>query len=246
MEARIAKREQFRPTPRTIERPQLPKQIDQGPLRPAAAPNRTELIQENDVLLREMQHRVGNSLQIIASILVLHARQAQSDEARLHLENAHRRILAVATVQRFLYSAQAVERVELKTYLRHLCESLSASVVGESRVAIEVQADDDRVSPVAARNIGLIVTELVINALKHGFTADAAKGLIVVSYRVAGDGWRLSISDNGVGTPQGDQRPAHIGLGMAIVSALVTQLDAQLHVAADSRGRSVTVSHGVG
>jgi chemotaxis protein methyltransferase CheR len=133
--------------------------------------------------------------------------------------------------------------MDLAPYLRHLCDRLSASVVGESRVAIDVQADADTVSPVVARNIGLIVSELVINALKHGFT-DAAKGRIVVAYRVEGDGWRLSISDNGVGTPQGDQDPVHTGWGMSIVSALVKQLDGCLQVSAGPRGRSVTVCHG--
>lgn len=243
MEARIATRGQFRPTPpRATEWPQSFPHADRGSQQSPAAAGSSDPFQGSDLLLREMQHRVGNSLQIIASILALHARQTQSQEARLHLEDAHRRILAVATVQRFLYLSQNVEQVELAPYLSHLCDGLSASVTSESRVAIAVQGDADRVSPMVARNIGLIVTELVINALKHGFSTDAAKGRIVVSYRVEGGGWRLSISDNGVGTSQGEPDPAHIGLGMAIVAALVKQLDGSLHVAADSCGRSVTVS----
>ena len=169
-------REPLRTTPFVIERPPSFPEIHAGsqqyPTERMAA-----LLQHKETLLQEVHHRVGNSLQIIASILALDARKVHSEEARLHLENAHRRILAVATVQQQLQTAREGGDLELAAYLRQLCENLTASVVGDSaRIAIDVQADTGTVSSAVAMNMGLIVTELVINALKHAFMADAAAG----------------------------------------------------------------------
>jgi chemotaxis protein methyltransferase CheR len=137
--------EPLRATPFVIERP-FPFPAMEArrykPERVAAA-----LLQHKETLLREMQHRVGNSLQIIASILALDARKVRSVEARLHLENAHRRILAVATVQQQLQTSRESGDFELAAYLRQLCDNLTASVVGDTtRIEIDVQADAGTVS----------------------------------------------------------------------------------------------------
>jgi len=201
------------------------------------------LLQHKDTLLQEVHHRVGNSLQIIASILALDARKVHSDEARLHLENAHRRILAVATVQQQLQISREGSEFELAAYLRQLCENLTASVVGNTaRIAIDVQADVGAVSSAVATNIGLIVTELVINALKHAFIAEAAAGRITVTYRVEGHGWRLTVSDNGVGKLNGHQHPSALGLGTGIVAALVKQLNGRLETAIGPNGSGTAIS----
>ena len=91
-------------------------------------------------------------------------------------------------------------------------------------------------------NVGLIVTELVINALKHAFMADAATGRIMVTYRVEGHGWRLTVSDNGVGKPNGDQSPSATGFGTGIVAALVRQLDGRLETLTGLNGLGTWVS----
>jgi two-component sensor histidine kinase len=186
---------------------------------------------------------VGNSLQIIASILALDACKVHSEEARLHLENAHRRILAVATVQQQLQAVHEGGEFELTAFLRQLCENLTASIVGDStRIAIDVRAHAGTVSSAVAMNMGLIVTELVINALKHAFVADAATGKIMVTYRVEGRGWRLTVSDNGVGKAIGDQSSAAIGLGTGIVAVLVRQLDARLETSSGPKSFGTSIS----
>jgi two-component sensor histidine kinase len=237
-------REPLRTTAFVIERPRLFPEIDGR--RPKLTPERmATLLQHKDTLLREVHHRVGNSLQIIASILALDARKVHSEEARLHLENAHRRILAVATVQRQLQDSRGGGAIELAAYLRQLCESLTASVVGDSkRIAIEVRADTGMVSSAVAMNVGLIVTELVINALKHAFTADAGTGGIAVTYRVDGHGWMLTVADNGVGEPNGDRHLSAPGLGTSIVAALVQQLDGRIEtsVGPNGFGTSITIT----
>src|SRR6476469_7218224 len=127
-----------------------------------------ELLKQKEVLLQEMQHRVANSLQIIASILLLKARTVQSEEIRMHLQDAHQRVMSVATVQEQLHASGLNERIEIGPYLTKLCASLAASMVGARRpVSIKVQATSGSVNSSEAVSLGLIVTELVINALKH-------------------------------------------------------------------------------
>jgi chemotaxis protein methyltransferase CheR len=204
------------------------------------------LLQQKDILLREMQHRVANSLQIVATVLALDARKAQSEEARLYLQHAQRRILAVAMVQRHLDPSSQEGNLELSGYLHELCESLTASLVGDTtRIAISVGAERCMVSSKVAMSLGLIVTELVINALKHAFAPDAASGLIVVTHRAEGEGWVLAVSDNGVGKPAGEHEPASSGVGATIVEALVKQLDGRMQTSSDRHGRSVTIAHGL-
>ena len=141
-----------------------------------------ELLQAKEILLQEMQHRVANSLQIIASILLLKARTVQSEETRLHLRDAHQRVMSVATVQQQLHASGLNEKIEIGPYLSKLCDSLAASMVGERRpLSIKVQANSGRATSSEAVSLGLIVTELVINALKHRFQEDE-EGEILVCY----------------------------------------------------------------
>ena len=173
-----------------------------------------DLLQAKEILLQEMQHRVANSLQIIASILLLKARTVQSEETRLHLREAHQRVMSVATVQQQLQASGLNERIEIGPYLTKLCASLAASMVGERRaLSIKVQATSGGAISSEAVSLGLIVTEFVINALKHGFPA-GAEGEILVSYdaqefRLAPFGCRQWIGDAGSERPGPTWRPRH-------------------------------------
>jgi two-component sensor histidine kinase len=201
-----------------------------------------ELLQAKEVLLQEMQHRVANSLQIIASILLLKARTVQSEETRLHLQDAHQRVMSVATVQEQLHASGLNERIEIRPYLTKLCASLAASMVGERRaLSIKVQATSGGATSSEAVSLGLIVTELVINALKHGFPA-GAEGEILVRYDVQDSDWRLSVSDNGSGTQDGEGEPVHTGLGTSIVEALAHQLNAIVQKTSGPEGTAVTIT----
>ena len=145
-----------------------------------------ELLREKDMLLEEMQHRVANSLQIIASILLIKARTVQSEEARRQLEDAHQRVLSVSAVQQHLHIAGRNEPIEVGSYLSKLCETLAQSMIGDSRpISLKVEADAGTAVSREAVSIGLIVTELVMNALKHAFPALKPGAAIVVSYKVA-------------------------------------------------------------
>ena len=203
-----------------------------------------ELLQQKEMLLEEMQHRIVNSLQIIASILMLKARAVTSDEARRHLQDAHRRVMSVAAVQEHLHSSGRADLIEIAPYLSKLCASLAESMIGESRPAkLVVVADQGSVASADAISLGLIVTELVINALKYAFPNQDKAGLVTVRYEINGTAWKLSVSDNGVGRAEGNGSPAKGGLGTSLVTALAHQLDAQVLTSSGPTGLSVSVTH---
>ena len=213
--------------------------------RRAAEREMQQLLHQKELLLEEMQHRIANSLQIIASILLLKAGTVQSEETRLHLQDAHKRVMSVAAVQQHLRASGHGEPIEVGPYLSKLCATLAESMIGENRsVSVEVLAEAGTVSSSSAVNIGLIVTEGMINALKHAFPPDKKDGRIVVAYRVNGLDWKLSIADNGVGQlNEGPEIVAKTGLGTSIVNALAQQLDAGVDLVTGPAGTIVTVSH---
>jgi chemotaxis protein methyltransferase CheR len=203
-----------------------------------------ELLQQKDTLLEELQHRIANSLQIIASIILMKARAVQSEETRFHLEDAHKRVLSIAAVQKQLHVAAAAGAIEIAPYLSRLCESLAHSMIGDTRpISLKVVGEGGRATSRQAESLGLIVTELVMNALKHAFPDDKAKGQIVVAYDMIGTNWKLSISDNGIGKPAGGFAQGKSGLGTGIVKALANQLDAQVETLAGPEGTTVSITH---
>ncbi|QMW24556.1 PAS domain-containing protein [Sandaracinobacteroides saxicola] len=204
-----------------------------------AASRQEELIREKAVLMQEIQHRVANSLQIIASVLMQSARRVQSDESRGHLTDAHHRLMSVATLQRQLSSSSA-DVVTLRVYFAQLCNSIGASMIHDrDKLTLTVKCDDTIVGSDESVGLGLIVTELVINALKHGFP-DGAGGAIVVSYRAEGEQWRLRVTDSGLGMPPAGV-PTPAGLGSTIVEALAKRLGARIEISARQPGTRVSI-----
>jgi len=203
-----------------------------------------ELLKQKEILLEEMQHRIVNSLQIIASILMLKARAVDSPETRQHLQDAHRRVMSIAAVQKHLHSSSRVDMIEIGPYLEKLCGSLADSMISESSSAtIDVQADSGTVLSGDAISLGLIVTELVINALKYAFPDQNKQATVRVRYEVQGRDWKLSVSDNGVGRPENMTSPVKGGLGTSLVKALAQQLDAKVEIESGPAGLTVSVTH---
>ncbi|MDB5705761.1 MAG: histidine kinase [Sphingomonas bacterium] len=202
-----------------------------------------ELLRQKQVLLQEMQHRVANSLQIIASILLLKARAVSSEETRFHLKDAHQRVMSVAAVQQYLNAVDGLDQIEVHNYLEKLCTGLASSMVGEGNpIAITEQADQGMIESSIAVSLGLIVTELVINAIKYAFPGGKPDAAIRVSYEIDDKDWKLSVSDNGVGKkdPANASEP---GLGTSIVDALAKQLGAKVERRGDAEGMTVSITH---
>jgi two-component sensor histidine kinase len=200
-----------------------------------------DLLREKAILLQEVQHRVANSLQIIASILMQSARRVQSEETRSYLWDARSRVMSIATVQQQL-AASRLGDVALRPYFTQLCESLGASMIHDhDHQSIEVHTDDSAVLADVSVSLGLIVTELVINALKHAFPG-GRDGKIRVDYVSHGPNWTLSVGDDGVGMPA-DPGGVTPGLGTSIVEALAKQLHARVHASDARPGTTISVIH---
>jgi two-component sensor histidine kinase len=201
------------------------------------------LLREKDMLLEELQHRVANSLQIIAAIILMKSRTVTSEETRLHLQDAHNRVMSVAAVQQHLHVSGTAGPIELAPYLSKLCDSLTTSMVGAGRSITLNVSSEGSVTSREAVSLGLIVTELVLNAVKHAFPDDKIDHHINVVYNAAGTNWQLLVEDNGVGKPAGVFARSKAGLGTSIVKALAQQLDARVEVVSGPQGTSVSVTH---
>lgn len=200
-----------------------------------------ELVRQNELLLQEVRHRVANSLQIIASVLMQSARRTQSEETRAHLRDAHKRVMSVAELQKQL-AISTLGTVRLRNYLTTLCETISASMIVDAKaLSLTVECEDVVIDAGVSVSLGLVVTELVINALKHGFP-DERGGAIVVSYTTGEGGWRLAVRDDGVGMPGAGEAPPKAGLGTSIIQALANQLNAEVQVNPLESGTEVAVS----
>jgi two-component sensor histidine kinase len=203
-----------------------------------------ELLRQKDVLLQELEHRIANSLQIIASIILLKAKAVQSEETRLHLHDAHKRVMSIAAVQRQLHASGASGPIQIAPYLTGLCEVLGASMIGEIRpISLQVVRAGGSATSRQAESLGLIATELVMNALKHAFPDEKTEGQITVAYDTAGTNWKLSVSDNGNGQPDGVFAQGKTGLGTGIIKALAQQLGAQVETLAGPQGTTVSITH---
>src|SRR5690348_14215161 len=186
-----------------------------------------ELLEQQRTLLREMRHRIANSLQIIASILLLKAGAVSSEETKNELRAAHQRVMSVAVVQGHLSASDGIEQIEMGPYLTKLSSGLAASMVGpKQHIDIAVAATEGALPTSHAVSIGLIVTELIINAIKYAFPQRHVSARIRVTFEVAESDWKLTVADNGVGRKGQEEPNSSTGLGTVLIGALAKQLNA--------------------
>jgi chemotaxis protein methyltransferase CheR len=196
------------------------------------------------MLLDEIQHRIANSLQIIAGIILMKARAVSSEETRLFLQDTHDRVISIATVQQQLNASGILGPIEMVPYLTRLSDALAASMIGDTRpVTLKVVGTAGSLSSRQAESIGLITTELVMNALKHAFPSENMKGRINIAYDVDGTNWKLTVADNGIGKPDGVFAQSKTGLGTGMVKALAQELNANVETLAGPEGTIVSITH---
>ncbi len=187
-----------------------------------------ELIKQNAVLMREGDHRLMNSLQLVQSMLALQSRRASTEETKAQLDMAGSRVLAIATVHKQLHLAGSMEEVEIDAFLHRLCESLKHTAPAQIN-AIDVAADNVKVPSDLASGIGLLVAELVTNSFKYAYPA-GEHGSVAVHFAQTPSGWRLKVSDQGSGLPKGFDIDQSKGFGMQVVKAFVRRLNANVAV----------------
>ncbi len=183
------------------------------------------------LLNREADLRVKNSLKIIGDLLEKQAGRVPGAEARLALQSAIARIGAVARVHAWLQEkASPSGKVELQDYLATLCATVAEAFgAEEKRISLRIDLQPLSVQPETARSIGIIVTELVTNSVRHAFTPGQA-GEVRVKGETTDCRYRLCVEDDGVGLPQRDSIPVAPRMGLLLVNALAAQVRAQLLV----------------
>ncbi|HSO42448.1 MAG TPA: PAS domain S-box protein [Rhodospirillales bacterium] len=201
------------------------------------------LLQQREIMLREVNHRVKNSLQLISSLLSLQQSGVSDDGLRDQLAQADRRIMTIARIHEHLYrGAEPIRTIEFGSYLRDLCRDLEASIAGERDIVVSVDADAAELATDRVVSLALIVNELITNAAKYAFV-DRPSGRILVTFRAIPDGTgRLTIADDGRGLPEGYRIEAGPGLGMKVVVGLVRSLRAHLEIGNDGPGARFTIS----
>lgn len=205
-----------------------------------AARDRFEaLAAERALLMREVNHRVGNSLQLIASLLTIQSNAAGSPDVTEALSDATGRVMAVAQVHRRLYTSDDVKSVAIDQYLEALVEDLRRSAEGGLN-QLSLECDAILAAPDHAVAVGMIVNELVTNSLKYAYPD--SKGAIRVSLHKEGeDRALLTVEDDGVGI-SARVGPKSTGLGQRIVRAMGDKLRARIDYDAEHKGTRVAVS----
>ena len=191
--------------------------------------NLNAALERHQFLIKEMNHRVKNSLALVVSMLRLQARENSEPEFAQHLEDATLRVAAIARVHEQLYRSSDIERFDIGRYIEAICKDLGASF---SQCEILVQAQPGIViSADRAISSALIVNELVSNAAKHAYLGDGP-GRVWVDVATTGDGslFSISVRDEGSGLPEDFEIGKGRGMGARMVGALAEQLDATLAV----------------
>lgn len=199
---------------------------------------------QKDLLMKEVEHRVKNSLQIVSSILRLQARTA--GPAGRQFNDAAARVAAIAAVHQQLHKYDGVGTVVLDRYIIDLCQQIMAASSGPDRAwPLVVDADPVIISTDVAVPLALIVNELITNAIQHSRPLGES-GNVRIVLRTAGDNFSLSVSDPGDGPPAaqvaGSLGTRHAGLGTQIVETLSRQINARLTKQRSSAGYEVTVT----
>ena len=190
-----------------------------------AARDRFEaLAAERQVLMQEVNHRVGNSLQLVAAFLHMQASSSAAPETRAALAEANRRVLAIAQVHRRLYASDDVKSVALGSYLTGLIEDIRLSTDAEGiGDLLSLEAEDVMIDADNAVTIGIIVTELVINAMKYAYPEGPGPIRVKLKPNGAAGRYLLCVEDNGVG--KGEDGATSTGLGRTIIKAMASKLE---------------------
>ncbi len=198
-----------------------------------------ESLAEREVLIREIHHRVKNSLQVVSSLLMMERREVDPDgRAAGGIDRALARIRSIARVHEMLYHGSNLARVELTHYLRSLAADIASSFDPAHRIELDLTLESLSLHVDRAIPLGLIFHELVVNAYKHAFE-DGTGGTVTVRIDRTESSLELRVSDTGVGFPD-DGAPLQTGRGLTLVQALSAQIDATVTMNGD-HGATVTV-----
>lgn len=197
-------------------------------------------LEEKGFLLKEIHHRVKNNLQIIISLFNLQANYIHDEKAATAIREGQDRIRSMSLIHERFYQSEGLSKIDFDDYINRLCETLVHSSESTARkISLQVNAEKISLDIDTAVPCGLIINELVANAIKFAFIGRAI-GIIKVDFRKADVGFELRVSDNGIGLPPGFDYENSDSLGIQLINALASQIDGTITVINDN-GLSVTI-----
>jgi two-component sensor histidine kinase len=199
-----------------------------------------ESLAQKEVLVREIHHRVKNNLQLVMSLLNLHARRIRDPRAELAFAEARSRINALATLHRRLYESESLQEIDLKWFLEDLCAELRRGGLSRGRqVELVANSPSEVIGPEIAVPLGLLVTEAITNAYKHAFNEGTGGHIYVEVQRPSDTMLELAVRDDGSGFDPASGED-NTGLGRSLIEAFVRQLRGELQISGDG-GTSLVV-----
>jgi two-component sensor histidine kinase len=195
-------------------------------------------LEHQKALLKEMNHRIRNSLTIVSSMLRLQARRVTDQSLTVQLKEAANRIAAVARAHELLYQGSDLNRLDIGKYIERICKDINSSI---SNCTIHVGADYGvEIATDKAISCALIVNELVSNAAKYAYPEGHGKVLVTLA-QTAEQGFSISVRDEGIGLPLSFDAAKSKGLGMRLVTAFAQQLNGALDIRSTSPGTEFVV-----
>lgn len=186
-----------------------------------AEQRRSATLESRDLLLRELNHRIKNNFQMVAGLLEMQRRTATEPATAQALEDVIVRVHSLAQAHAALYAPTGdIQTIDFARYVDELCRSLSDSLLLTTIVQLRCTCEPAFMSADRAAALGLVINELVTNAVKHAFP-DGRSGVIEVIFGRASEGWRLTVKDDGVGMPK-TSRPSS-GIGRRLIDAFARQ-----------------------
>ncbi|MDZ7690192.1 MAG: histidine kinase dimerization/phosphoacceptor domain -containing protein [Balneolaceae bacterium] len=188
-----------------------------------------QALEEKDMLLKEIHHRVKNNLAIVSGLIELQMDGSLSEDAQKVLQDSQSRIQSMALVHDKLYRTTSLSDIGMQTYLEELVQSLQSTFSGmDSDITINFDIDEINMGIDKAIPCGLLVNELVVNAFKHAFGDQ--QGNLTVKLKDLGDNYKLIIADDGQGLPEDFGNNDGSSLGMLLIKTFTSQLDAEMQV----------------
>ena len=194
-------------------------------------------VREKEILIQEVHHRVKNNLQVISGLLDLQSYHITDERSKEIYKESQNRVITMALIHEELYQARNLAQVDYGTYIRSLVSNLFASyAVDSGKVDLDIQTEEVQMVVDTAIPCGLIINELVTNALKHAFPG-GQNGKVTIIFRQREEGsYHLEIGDDGVGMPEDHDLGKSSSLGLQLVTLLVKQLSGEMRIVSHNKG----------
>ncbi len=197
------------------------------------------LLNEKDMLLKEIHHRVKNNLQIVNSLLNLHMKSVPDSQLQSMLMNCQQRIRSISLVHEKLYLSSDLKTIDIAEYIKTLVDEILKNLKSTSRVNKTIEVDEINIDIDTAITIGLIINELIINSIKHASIEDETLDIFLTLYWKDADLIELKVKDNGTGFTDDFDIHSQEGLGFQLITILIDKLKGELNYCNDNGAKFI-------